>query len=167
MTDKELQNLIGIRYAIDYRHVPGALFRAPTAVLNALLTDVADDLFAALYNDAYEGIQTYAPSDFVVTRYMDEDDFIFFVNLPAGYEGGMTRCLAYGFAFVRENDDMAAQFFMVEEKKDGSKVLGGLDVHLDHRDFGAAMATDEENARRMLAIAKKDDALNFDSQVDF
>lgn len=167
MTDKELQNLIGIRYAIDYRHIPGALFKAPTAMLNALLTEVADDLFAALYNDAYEGLQTFTPSDFVVTRYMDEDDFIFFVNLPSGYEGGMNHCLAYGFAFVRENDDMAAQFFMVEQKKDGTKLLGGLDVHLDHRDFGTAMATDEENARRMLAIAKKDDALNFDSQVDF
>ena len=167
MTDRELQKLIGIRYAIDYRHVPGALFKAPAAILNALLADVADDLFAAIYNDAYEGIQTFAPSDFVVTRYMDEDDFIFYVKLPDGYEGGMSRCLAYGFAFVRQDDDMAAQFFVLEQKKDGPKMLGGLDVHLDHRDFGLALATDEDNARRMLAIAKKDDALNFDSQVDF
>jgi hypothetical protein len=167
MYEDELLKLIGIRYSIDFRHVPRALFNAPSAMLGALLYGDAPQLFATIYNDAYQGQKTFTASDFTVSRFMDEDDLVFFVDLPDEHEGAMTWCHAYGFAFVREGDAMSTQFFTVESAENGPNKLCGVDKWLDHRDFGYALGTDKDNALKMLAIAKKNDALNKDSQIDF
>lgn len=167
MNEQELFEHIGIRYEIDFRHIPRALFKAPSALLGALLYGDAPELFASLYNDAYNGTKTFSAADFSVQRFMDEDDLLFYVNLPKAHEGEMNYCHAYGFAFVREGDAMAAQFFTIETDSNGPRMLCGVDKYLDRRDFGDALETDEANALQMLAIAKKNDALNKDSQIDF
>lgn len=167
MTEQELREKLGVRYAIDFRTVPHIMQDKPSAMLGALLYGDAPQVFASLYNDAYNGTKTFVPADFAVTRYMDEDDMLFFVDLPDEHEGSMVWCHAYGFAFVREGDAMSAQFFTVESSADGPKMLCGVDNYLDHRNFGLAADTDKENALKMLAIAKRHDALNKDSQIDF
>ena len=165
MNEQELFEHIGVRYEIDFRHIPRALFTAPSAMLGALLYGDAPELFATLYNDAYKGEKTFSATDFSVQRFMDEDDLLFYVCLPKNHDGEMNYCHAYGFAFVREGDAMTAQFFTVESND--VRLLCGVDKHLDRREFGTAFATDEENALKMLAIAKKNDALNKDSQINF
>ena len=154
MNEKEFNDLIGLRYSIDFRFIPKIFMGSPSGVLGALISDEIGALLSSIYNDVYAGKRRFTANDFKATRYMDEDDFVYYVDLPNEHDGSIVWCNAYGFAFIRDGDAMAAQFFTVEESGNGPKMLCGLDVNLDHLNFGHAVVSESDNAAKMLQIAK-------------
>lgn len=155
MNENELLNLTGIKYTIDFRLIPKIFFSSPTGILGMLMEDEARDIFCSIYNDAYEGKRSFTKDDFNITRIIDEDDFIYYVTLPDEHDGSMVWCEAYGFVFVRDDDLMNAQFFTLEKSNANTTMLCGISTTLDHMNFGEASDNHEENAKRMLDIAKR------------
>ena len=168
MTEQEMEALVGTRYEVDFRLIPEICLTKPAAILGALLHDEATEIFADIYNNRLKFPKVITANDFSVKRYMDEDDFIFYITMPDGCDDGtIMNCLAYGIAFVRNGDKMALQLFILKEDEGKANSICGLDVYLDHKNIGEAYATDEENARLMLATAKSNSMINTDCQVNF
>jgi hypothetical protein len=156
MDEREFNKQIGLRYELDYRIVPKLLLQFPAACVNAMLAGDAASMLSAIYNDVFEGKEAFTAADFRVERYMDEDDFIYYINTPAENDSKLNRCIAYGFAFVRDGDQMAAQFLLVEHQNDNDKFICGVDTNMDRIEFCDASGSDAENAKKMLHIAKFD-----------
>lgn len=167
MNEQEFNDLIGLRYSIDFRVIPKIFIKSPSGVLGALMNDEIGELLSSIFNDVYEGKRRFVADDFKAIRHIDEDDFVYYVDLPDEHDGSIVWCAAYGFAFVRDGDAMAAQFFTVEESDRGPKMLCGLDVNLDHLNFGHALASEEENAAKMLQIAKSNVGTRNPTKIDF
>lgn len=167
MNEQEFNNLIGVRYSIDFRVVPKIFMGAPSGVLGALLNNEIGDLLSAIFNDVYEGKRKFSADNFKAIRHIDEDDFVYYVTLPSEHDGSIVWCDAYGFAFVRDGDAMSAQFFTVEDSGRGIKMLCGLDTNLDHINFGNAFDTDIENAQKMLQIAKSSIGTKNPTKINF
>jgi hypothetical protein len=154
MDEIEFNERLGIRYSLDYRMIPNVFFKSPATMLGAFLNGDACALLSAIFNDVYEGRQVFTIADFHAERYMDEDDFVYLVTLPKENDSGLDRCTAYGFTFIRNGDDMAAQFFITKMQNDGDEMICGIDTNLERVEFCDALMTDKDNAVQMLRIAK-------------
>lgn len=164
--DKKSDGLAGLRWLIDFKMIPNLFVQAPDGILAAFEVGEAEKFLQTVFNDLYDGKRVFALDDFKVTKYEDDNAFVYYVNLPSEHEGSIVWCEAYGFAFFldTQNKSITCQFLTVELTEPtifiggtpfgGTRMLCGVAHNLEHLNFGNAFPTDKENAEKMLEIVK-------------
>lgn len=153
MSEKK-NDLIGLRYYLDFKLVPSLFMREPGGILGMFENGKMHEFFTKVFNDLYAGHKTFTENDFVITKYEDAFSFVYYVNLPDEHEGSMVWCNAYGFCFVKTDTGLACQFFTVETSESETHMICGIEFPDKRLNFGRAYSTDKENAEKMLEIVK-------------